>query len=138
MDIVYHPILALLQLGIAGYNTYISKYVNFEIGVPKVRLLLIADISNFSETNKCLLHLFNSNTNSRKTLENNSSLICLGFNDSSLLNFYELISLSFIFIQYWSISNSNLVTHCAYCGNDNISLLEFRDKDLSQGNSFIS
>ena len=36
MDIVYHPILALLQLGIAGYNCFLSKFANFEIGVPKV------------------------------------------------------------------------------------------------------
>ena len=35
MDSMYQPMLALTQLGIAGFNVFVSKYMHYEFGVPK-------------------------------------------------------------------------------------------------------
>ena len=42
---IYHPLLALGQMGIAGFNTYVSAYVNFDMGIPKTFTILVRQAS---------------------------------------------------------------------------------------------
>ncbi len=42
---IYHPLLAIGQMGIAGFNTFISGYLNFDTGIPKTFTIFLRQLS---------------------------------------------------------------------------------------------
>ena len=131
MDIVYHPLLALIQLGLGAFPVYIGHTLFISLQIPKV-ILIQADFCGFLLIDFINTYIPLADSHHVKNDYFISQAIRVGNNDRYVLSVHESIFIAFLQYCFRTISYSNLATCSSDPRHNNLFVFGVRDPNFAQ------